>query len=944
VGETKSLSALCRRAFEEGVPTAAVIVGDPGSGKSRLLAEVASLVEVEDRVVIAGYELEHGVELAAARELLCRLGDVPGETVGALAFGAPDGRIATEPIRLFEAAHKAMGTLGPMLIVVDDLHWVDDMSVALLHYLLRAANMSRQPVALVIASRRAPVAATFADSLRSVLGATRVETIELGPLDREAGVRLAREVAPQLDETRASALWEAASGSPFWLELLATSDDADADLVRVVSDRLCLIAADEAAVLAVLVVAARPMTLDDLAGIQGWPRSRIERTSPALERHGLVQLALATVTVAHDLIRDAVASTLTAAQTRGLHDRISSWLERTGNDDVQVLLQALEHRHRAGKPVAVLAARLAASPGRLVLGSAGFERLVAIGDAADTIDPAYGELHAALAAMASALGRHDDALRRWAERGIVAADPVEAARAELRASEAALALGRRRAARHHLERARRAAPNDQVLAIEVLAQDAALRQFVDHQPEESRAAAEEAVAAARAFMPRSPRAGHHRWDELDERVRRAVLRALFAGLQGAQFADDPEQMLRFADELTVAATGFDDAIRIGALVDGALALRFQGRNIDAVTRLREAWVEVHRHVLPQSMLEVGAALGTVALSMAHVAEADAVARECLALDTRLAGFRSSRSFSLVLPHLVELSRGDWRAAVQGLGAAAAGETEPHYRQHAHRERATALARLDPVHAASEVRDSVDAALADAEVAACRRCLAEATCRGAEALARVSQTDAARSLLDGAVIPSADAHNGFWRRRAEAALATATDDASRVAPALDAVITAAESQSLHLEAVWARLDLGAVLAGFDRPRAAAVLRTAGAVAERAGAVTEGRLADQQLRALGVRTWRRASASAGDGRLASLTSREREIAGLVAGGASNPEIAAAVFLSRKTVERHLSNIFAKAGVRNRAELAVLAADETTERRAPGRRPDDQRGDTE
>jgi DNA-binding NarL/FixJ family response regulator len=918
---------LCRKAFDEGVPTAAVIVGDPGSGKTRLLAEVETLVDVDERVVIAGYELEQGVELAAARELLRRLGDVPGETVEALAFGVADRRTPTEPIRLFEAAHKAMDTLGPMLIVVDDLQWVDDMSVALLHYLLRASNMSRRPVALVIASRRSPVVTTLAGSLRSVLGDSRVETIELGPLDRESGVRLAREVAPQLDEARAGALWEAASGSPFWLELLATSDDADADLVRVVSDRLGLIAADDAAVLAVLVVAARPMTIDDLARIQGWPDARVERTAPVLERHGLVQRTLATLTVAHDLIRGAVASTLTAEQTRRLHDLISTWLERSGPDDVQVLLQALEHRHRAGKPVAVLAARLAASPGRRVLGTAGFERLAAIADAAVPTDPGSGELHAALASMASDLGQHDEALRRWSERGIIAADPVDAARAELRASEAALALGRRREAREHLEQARRAAPNDEVLAIEILAQDAARRQFLEHRPEESRAAAEEAVAGARALMPGGLEAGHHRWDELDDRVRRAVLRALFAGLQGAQFTDDPEQMLQFADELTVAATGFDDATRIGALVDGALALRFQGRNIDAATRLREAWVEVHRHVLPQSTLEVGAALANVALSMAHVDEADAVARECLALDTRLAGFRSARSFSLVVPHLVELSRGDWREAVEGLRRSAAAESEPHYRQHAHRERATALARLDPIHAASEVRDAVGAALADAEVAACRRCLAEATCRGAEALARVSQPDAARSLLDGASIPSADAHNGFWHQRAEAAIATATGDATRAAPALDAVIAAAEQQSLHLEAMWIRLDLGAVLSGVDRQRAAAVLRTAGAAAELAGAVTEGRFADQLLRALGVRTWRRTAATAGDGRLAGLSSREREIAQLVAGGASNPEIAAAVFLSRKTVERHLSNIFAKAGVRNRAELAALAADETT-----------------
>ena len=43
-----------------------------------------------------------------------------------------------------------------------------------------------------------------------------------------------------------------------------------------------------------------------------------------------------------------------------------------------------------------------------------------------------------------------------------------------------------------------------------------------------------------------------------------------------------------------------------------------------------------------------------------------------------------------------------------------------------------------------------------------------------------------------------------------------------------------------------------------------------------------------------------------------------------GSTNPEIAAAVFVSRKTVERHVSNILAKLGMRNRAELAALSAE--------------------
>jgi DNA-binding NarL/FixJ family response regulator len=55
------------------------------------------------------------------------------------------------------------------------------------------------------------------------------------------------------------------------------------------------------------------------------------------------------------------------------------------------------------------------------------------------------------------------------------------------------------------------------------------------------------------------------------------------------------------------------------------------------------------------------------------------------------------------------------------------------------------------------------------------------------------------------------------------------------------------------------------------------------------------------------------------LGALTNREREVAGLVATGITNREIAASLVLSEKTIERHLSRIFAKLGISSRAALA-------------------------
>ena len=52
---------------------------------------------------------------------------------------------------------------------------------------------------------------------------------------------------------------------------------------------------------------------------------------------------------------------------------------------------------------------------------------------------------------------------------------------------------------------------------------------------------------------------------------------------------------------------------------------------------------------------------------------------------------------------------------------------------------------------------------------------------------------------------------------------------------------------------------------------------------------------------------------------LTERELEVARLVVDRRTNPEIAAALFLSQKTVETHLRNIFNKVGVATRVDLA-------------------------
>jgi DNA-binding NarL/FixJ family response regulator len=235
--------------------------------------------------------------------------------------------------------------------------------------------------------------------------------------------------------------------------------------------------------------------------------------------------------------------------------------------------------------------------------------------------------------------------------------------------------------------------------------------------------------------------------------------------------------------------------------------------------------------------------------------------------------------------------------------------------------AASLSRLDASRAREEVLSRLAAGREDAEEVGCRRCWGELVLRGAEALARVGEAErSGRWIRDWEgerrpAHPMAD----WWRRRAEASLAVAQGSDEAV-PLLERVAADADSLGLRLEAIWAVIDLAVLVEKSDRERAAALLGDALQATRPLGAETERRLADRALRGLGVRTWRRGGAGHGPEGLESLSDRERQVARLAASGASNPEIARSLFLSRKTVERHMSNILGKFGLRNRTELAT------------------------
>jgi DNA-binding CsgD family transcriptional regulator len=161
----------------------------------------------------------------------------------------------------------------------------------------------------------------------------------------------------------------------------------------------------------------------------------------------------------------------------------------------------------------------------------------------------------------------------------------------------------------------------------------------------------------------------------------------------------------------------------------------------------------------------------------------------------------------------------------------------------------------------------------------------------------------------------------WAERAAAAVELYGGEAAAAAGRALASAAAADAAGAPVEAGLSRTLAGVSLARTgERDRAATELQQAARDFERCGALRSRDEAERELRKLGYRIHRRTRPGGADASgLESLTQRELQLARLVADRKTNPEIAAELFLSQKTVETHLRNIFRKVDVSSRVELA-------------------------
>ena len=899
----RGLIAAAIERSRNGLPSGLVLVGPAGAGKSRLLRDVPH--GPLRRLDIVGYEPESAIQFAAIGGLLAELGT--GDVRSAASSGDPSA--PSEPLRVFESVFAAIAADGPTVLVVDDLQWLDSSSAALLHYLVRGSMATRPAMALIVATRPGPEAAPRIEALERLFsdrGALVVR--ELEPLTEAESVAVVRAAAPSLTDVAATRIWRRVGGSPYWLLALALAPDEDPALA--LRSRLDRLSPDAVTALGVLAVAGRPIAKATASRVLGWRDDRFDGVVRDLLRAGLIRDDVEGLRPVHDLVREAVAAELPDRTRRAHHSRLAEILEAEARGDLAELAIALDHRIAAGEPAVELGLRLASAPGRRLLGLDGLGVLDRVINASDDATPGRDRLRLEVAKLATELGASPIAFARWRE--LAEDGPLELRLdARLAAANEAYRLGR--ADDMHALIADLDVSHDDLTAVEARTLQAQSLLWLESRFVDGRARAVDVIARARAL------ASGLTGDEPDDHRRRvgeAHRAALKVAFDAAMQAEQWQEQFVLATELVEVSRGIGGRAHVEALLFDGMAHRYIGDRQTSVERYRLAHGLATREILPDQVVEAGTFLASTLEALGRLDEALAVGLATAELAERVGGYSMLRARPRTIVPEIRLLLGPWREALAAIEADADG-LDPHYRLTLWQIAASAVSSIQGAPAVERIKRMVEASLADAEQAGCPRCRREAQLVNAVSLARVGRAAEARDLLDAARsgIPGMTLEPYVADMREWAAALLVGADDGGVDRLVD-VIERNRRTGRRIDAIWATIDLGRALIETDSGRSARVLREAGIEADGLGARTQAQVADRLLRGLGQRTWRRGAAGS---RPLELTQREREVADQVAAGASNAEIADSLFVSIKTVERHVSNLFAKYGVRNRTELA-------------------------
>ncbi|WP_088286337.1 helix-turn-helix transcriptional regulator [Kineosporia sp. A_224] len=921
-GRDGERARLCRVVDDlaAGRPTAVLVHGDVGSGKSTLLADLVE--QVPDDVLVlgaTGTESEAELPFSVLSDLLEPVvsgrSRLPGPQEAALS-----GAIALGPARHGDRLAVCAATRGlleitaeqrPVLVVVDDVQWVDRASGECIGYAVRRAAGA---VSFVLAGRRPDTDLWDRD----------IPRLAVGPLAAPSARDVLRDVAPDLVEPVADLVLRAAAGNPLALVELPAGLTADQrvgceriDLPLMPGDRMGTVfgrrvrslSKDARDVLLLAAADAQP----SLAVLDGACRAGgtdLERLAEA-ETHGLVRVRDDRVEFAHPLVRSAVYRGATSSDRRAAHRALASatsgetraWhlasacsgpdeavaaeLERTGS------AAAARRGYAAASRVLERSAELSIDVG------AQQRRLTAAGEsamAAGLSEHAVRLLYAAGRAASAADDRRG-ALHAERLRGLTL---LWTAQGEA-AVEVLAALARR--IRDQTE------PLDRTAAANALA-DVATALTVMGRPREALRSAEEAAALL---------------GDDDERATRAQVLAVYSW--ALVLCGEVDRALPVLDTLDRLVEPIDPLSPLAAPVMNAINTRLATGDFERAVRESLAIVDAARHA---------GALGAVPLPLLVASDATyrtgdwAACEEWSATAVRAA--EDSRQ-SLHLAHVQSIrarlhaargSRGPARSAIRqtlticaatGIGSGAAiGHAAAGFVELCQERGTTAIEHLEQV-----ARLASSTGLADHSLLPWASDLVEAYVRVGR------HDDAARTaeLMADQVSPASAPFVHALVARCRAQVVTGFEAHFERSLALD------DLRPVPLDRARTELAFGRRLHRANRrARARVHLRAALTGFERLGAAAWADQSRNELRAAGGRLRERSPDL--------LTPQEVRVADAAARGGSTRDIAAELFLASKTVEFHLRQVYRKTGVSKRAQLVALLADPARRAHILGREP--------
>jgi DNA-binding CsgD family transcriptional regulator/tetratricopeptide (TPR) repeat protein len=952
LAETGVLDEALRTAAEAN-PAAVIIAGDAGIGKSRLAAEVCS------RAAAGGWQLlsagcidlaEGSVPYLALVDALRSLTaeELPpvlehwrrGEIEQATTQLSPDtarGRVYAAYLDLL----RAKSAEAPLALVIEDVHWADRATRDLLSYLIRGLGAPQFQARIFVLltyrsdelTRTSPVRSWLSELLR-LPGVSR---LNLGPLDQAAVIAQLASLG-NFDGRQAGEIYRRSEGNPFYVEELAAiwseGELRVPEAVRNLADvRVGQLEPQARDLVRLLAAVGRPATFELLDVLSSDSTGELLGALHAAVDGGIltVDRAASTYRFRHTLFAEAVLDQFLPGERAAVHGIIAAVLAQrpdlsTGPGELGY------HQAAVGDLQAALVSYLAAAEEA--------ERVYAFGEAGQYLERVL-ELWARVPEAAERAGR---------SRGNVLADAGEH-------------VGRVGDFDRAVAFAAAALAEPEIAGDPERGAELCQRIATYHLQDGNGPAAFAAYQAAAGLLDSAPQARG--------RSRLAAEHALALGIWGRNH----EAVTQAERALRLAAADGDLAARGLALNASGVAHVSVGRIEDGEPDLREALDLARAHGSHQDIGRAMLNLGHLLLCAGRneecleLSEAAISENEASGLDLRRGAINRNNAsqalFALgrwdeaIAQTDIVRSRIEFRFAgrmaytIRARMATARGEDE------------LAASLLSWVEADGQGRGEPDIVaywwLVVAESAAWAGRYDEGRAAIAAGLALVTGNDAlstARLCAVGLRL-EADRCISAHARRARSEEAAARQRADELAAAAANVVGRGEIEAWAAQARAEYLRLGASnpsllinewVAVRDRwrslrqpyPEAYASLRVAeaelaagdrrAAAAELSSATTlAGQLGAAPLAALIADVARRGGIEAistpgSDG----LTPREREILTQVLGGASNRDIAKALFISPKTVSVHVSALLRKFGVSGRGDL--MAAAQSSDLRPP------------